>query len=213
LAEETAKLHAAEVKLTACEGVIRFAEYILREAWDGGLDDFDVQEEAERLGLITLTRYDPAIHGEDDGSIPGDPWYTFSPAFQSLLPPPVSRRIVVSPEGVAVPEEQKTTPNPDGRTHQHLTAQVANGYLDLGIGLDTLRFAAEAHPDFWDGESGTDVPNIRITDMGVFAKDVVRAINDEAEDGSTLLTSMLDEAIKQAVEDGSEGADINRKEP
>ena len=88
-----------------------------------------------------------------------------------------------------------------------LRCEVADGYLDLGVGFKILRFAAENHPDFWDGESGTDVPNIKICDMDLFSKDVVLAINDEDEDGSTLLTRMLDAAIKQAVEDGSEGVE------
>ena len=33
------------------------------------------------------------------------------------------------------------------------------------------------------------------------------ALNAEDEDGSTLLTRMLDEAIMQAVEDGCDGVD------
>ena len=88
-----------------------------------------------------------------------------------------------------------------------LRCEVADGYLDLGIGFKILRFAAENHPDFWDDKSGADVLNIKICDMELFAKDIARAINDEGEDGSTLLTRMLDAAIKQAVEDGSEGVE------
>ena len=86
---------------------------------------------------------------------------------------------------------------------------VADGAsLRMDVGLDALRFAAEAHPDFWDGISGASVPNIKITDAVVFAKEVARAINIEnADDGSTLLTRMLDAAINAAVSDGCEGVD------
>ena len=77
--------------------------------------------------------------------------------------------------------------------------------IDMLIGYNALRFAAEQHPDFWDGKSGSSVPNITITDEAVFALEVARAINDEGEDGSTLLTRMLDAAIRKAVESGCEG--------
>jgi len=83
------------------------------------------------------------------------------------------------------------------------------GEIDMSIGFEVLRFAAENHPDFWDGKSGMDVPNINITDTVIFAKEVALAINEEAEDGSTLLTRMLDEAIKQAVENGCEGVELS----
>lgn len=88
-----------------------------------------------------------------------------------------------------------------------LRCKAVGGDIEMGIGMKVLAFAAENHPDFWDGESGIDVPNIKITDVQEFALEVARAINDEAEDGSTLLTRMLDEAIAKAVEDGCDGVD------
>jgi len=77
----------------------------------------------------------------------------------------------------------------------------------MHVSIGTLRFAAENHPDFWDGVSGISVPNIKITDAEEFAKAVACAINEEAEDGSTLLTMMLDKAIAKAVESGCDGVD------
>lgn len=88
-----------------------------------------------------------------------------------------------------------------------LRCKAVAGEIDMRIGVETLRFAAENHEEFWDGESGTDVPAIKITNSVIFAQEVVLAINEEAEDGSTLLSRMLDEAIKQAVENGCEGVD------
>lgn len=88
-----------------------------------------------------------------------------------------------------------------------LRCKAVAGEIDLRVGVETLRFAAENHEEFWDGESGTDVPAIKITNSVIFAQEVVLAINEEAEDGSTLLSRMLDEAIKQAVENGCEGVD------
>lgn len=79
--------------------------------------------------------------------------------------------------------------------------------LRMEISKDQLLFAAENHPDFWDGKSGMDVPNLKITDFDAFALEFVREINREAEDGSTMLTRMLDLAIRKAVESGCEGVE------
>lgn len=88
-----------------------------------------------------------------------------------------------------------------------LRCKIVGDVIRIEIGSEALRFAAEQHPDFWDGESGTDVPNIKVTDAAKFAREVVRAVNDEGEDGSTRLTRMLDDAIRHAVEQGCEGVD------
>ena len=88
-----------------------------------------------------------------------------------------------------------------------LTCTAVDGALLISVGKSVLQFAAEQHPDFWDGESGPDTPNIKITDIETFAKEVALAINNEAEDGSTLLNRRLDDAIRQAVESGCEGVD------
>lgn len=88
-----------------------------------------------------------------------------------------------------------------------MRCKVVGEHIEISIGIRALAFAAENHPGFWDGESGLDVPNIKITDMQEFALAVADAINEEAEDGGTLLTRMLDDAIAKAVESGCEGVD------
>ena len=90
-----------------------------------------------------------------------------------------------------------------------LKCKLMGDIVNMSVGISTLTFAAENHPDFWDGESGVDVPNIKITNKIDFAKAVTEAINKEDEDGSNLLTRMLDEAIAQAVEDGCDGVEID----
>lgn len=77
--------------------------------------------------------------------------------------------------------------------------------LDMSIGDVVLAKAAEMHPEFWQPEA--DVNAIRVIDRKAFAAAIDRALNDEEEDGSTLFTRMLDEAIKKAVENGCEGID------
>lgn len=89
-----------------------------------------------------------------------------------------------------------------------LRCRAIGGCIDMAIGNSCLRFAAEQHPYFWDGQRPPSVPNIIITDEAMFAKEICHAINAEGEDGSTLLTRMLDEAIRKAVEGGCEGVEI-----
>ena len=88
-----------------------------------------------------------------------------------------------------------------------LTYHVEGDRIAVYIGFDELAFAAANHPNFWDGESGDDVPNIKITDPAAFAREVVRQLNREEEDGSTLVTKLLDRAIEDAVGDGCDGVD------
>ena len=59
--------------------LVEFARYIIKSyAWGQTVDGGDVQDTAERLGLIVEVPYDPAIHGENDcDAQPGDPWFEF----------------------------------------------------------------------------------------------------------------------------------------
>lgn len=86
-----------------------------------------------------------------------------------------------------------------------LRCTVADGVINITISREALRFLAENHDQFWDGESGLDVPNIDITDELVFAQEVAHAINYGAEDGSTPLIRMVEAAIADAVENGCGG--------
>lgn len=92
-----------------------------------------------------------------------------------------------------------------GKSEAPLRVAVEDGRLVIEIGLDTLKFCAENHPAFWDGESDDTKPNIPVNDAVVFGREVCRAMNDEGEDGSTLVTRMVDAAIERAVEGGCEG--------
>lgn len=88
-----------------------------------------------------------------------------------------------------------------------LKCEIRDGAIDMAIGRNVLVFAAENHPYFYDPDANPDGPNIKVIDSARFTKDVIIEINREGEDGSTLLTDLLDEAIKRAVESGSEGID------
>jgi hypothetical protein len=83
---------------------------------------------------------------------------------------------------------------------------LKDGALQIVIPLENLRFAAEHHPGL-DETADERVPTLKIIDLETLAKDVVLAINAEAEDGSTPLIRMFDAAIVEAVESGTEGID------
>ena len=60
-----------------------FARWAISEgAWQGGdLEGFEVQEKAEKLGLIVEEPggYDPKRHGPHDYAEPGDTFFVYAP--------------------------------------------------------------------------------------------------------------------------------------
>lgn len=83
-----------------------------------------------------------------------------------------------------------------------LNARISSGVLTVEIGIDTLAHSAVLAPfaDQLLKEPGTSI-NIR---AGGFAKDVLLELTGQAEDGSTLITRMLDRAFQLAFCNGSE---------
>ena len=93
-----------------------------------------------------------------------------------------------------------------------LAAVVKGGVLTITIGVDTLAFSTLASPFAWEmadrdgGEPCQIDPATlyRIDDPFGFATEVRAALLDEREDGSSLLTDLLDGAARRAIEDGAE---------
>jgi len=91
-----------------------------------------------------------------------------------------------------------------------LRARVDRGVLRIEIGIDVLAFAT-LHGDYvWrlEGQPADFSPaagskRFRIDDQREFARDVIREMNDEAEDGSTPLSLFIDQMCEKAIEDGS----------
>ncbi len=78
----------------------------------------------------------------------------------------------------------------------------------IRIGIDTLAWAAQAErrdTPFWtyEWEKAEYVPRWKIIDNLEWARDVVCEITREEEDGSSLLTNLLDEASENALNQGS----------
>jgi hypothetical protein len=63
------------------KSLVEFARWAITEGPFEGchLDGSDIQDKAEKLGILIKTKYDPAIHGESAEAEPGDDWYVFAP--------------------------------------------------------------------------------------------------------------------------------------
>ena len=86
-----------------------------------------------------------------------------------------------------------------------LKVKIEGKQLVMRIGIDTLAFWIEHCPRFYDDETNPDPPFCKVTDKMEAAKDVLRALCSEREDGSGPLSDFLDDAIVAASEDGSIG--------
>ena len=87
-----------------------------------------------------------------------------------------------------------------------LRVAVTNGLLRVEIGVDTLAHAVSyadwANP--FDESANDYIRTFAIADAKQFAKDVMMAMQQEREDGSSPLTDFLDSVSQAAVDDGSE---------
>jgi len=83
-----------------------------------------------------------------------------------------------------------------------LTVAVENDQLVIRIGVDTLAFCyeiSEANHE-WDDKANDYRVGWKVTDPHKFAQGVADGIMDEAEDGSTPLTRILDDGCIAAIE-------------
>ena len=99
-----------------------------------------------------------------------------------------------------------------GRKHKPLSVKITrDGVLTIEIGVDvnafaTLRstYAGQLTDPKRTGKEQDPRKVFKITNARGFATDVKRALLEEEEDGSSLLTNVLDAASEKAIEDGSE---------
>ncbi len=61
----------------------------------------------------------------------------------------------------------------------------------------------------WDDEYGEEDHGVAVIDAAVFAPYFVRELNEEEEDGATLVHLMLDKAAIKAADNGAEGLSDN----
>lgn len=82
-------------------------------------------------------------------------------------------------------------------------AQIIDGRLVISLSVSNLANAARLSDYFFQSaEEGTE---LQIDSEHYFAESVSKALNDEAEDGSTPITRMLDQAFEWVVENGADG--------
>jgi len=79
-------------------------------------------------------------------------------------------------------------------------AVIEGGAIVIRVDISALPMVVEGA---W-AAGGMDL-RLKVTDAKAFAKDLVRALNDEAEDGTTAIHKMFDAAIWEASEQGAEG--------
>lgn len=83
-----------------------------------------------------------------------------------------------------------------------LEISISKDYLVISIGLDRLKHTAEHD----DGN-----PHFEVIDTRQLAVDVRRAMLDEREDGSNILSDLFDLAVNDAFDNGSTAFDHNKK--
>jgi len=85
-----------------------------------------------------------------------------------------------------------------------LTVNIEGENLVIRIGLECLAFGAENCPEpfFWD-ERGR--PRVKIFDRVAWAKEILRQLCHEEEDGATPVDTLLDDMAMKAIEDGAQG--------
>lgn len=89
-----------------------------------------------------------------------------------------------------------------------LTAAVEGKQLVIRIGIDTLKFATEHCPLFYDGTvENADPPYVKVVNKRELANDVKRELFHEREDGSSPISDLFDKVTQAAYEDGSEAFD------
>lgn len=91
-----------------------------------------------------------------------------------------------------------------------LSVKIARGVLRIEIGVTTLKKVAENHPKYW--QPTIDKTAIVVSDPALFAAEVLRALQDEDEEGTTAVHRLFDAAISAVSESGGEGLDVDAME-
>jgi hypothetical protein len=110
------------------------------------------------------------------------------------------RRVVCGCQTSTVPVE----------AHRSAQAFIENGEIVIRVPVESLPVALECNPRDFGGEH--NYFSKHITDLGEFSKDVVSALNAEAEDGTTLIHELFDDAMAKAIDEGSTGVDYDAAE-
>jgi len=86
-------------------------------------------------------------------------------------------------------------------TSHSAQARIEDGNIVIRTPVSALPDALELNPRDFGGEHNYFAKHI--TDVDQFAKDVEYELNREDEDGTTLVHTMLDDAMAKAIDNGS----------
>lgn len=91
--------------------------------------------------------------------------------------------------------------------NEGLKVEIKHGRLVISIGTKALAESFELGPG--NEEYDESIPDFKkrykVTDHRAFAKEVLMALDNEDEDGSSLVTDLLDKACEAAIDDGADG--------
>lgn len=92
------------------------------------------------------------------------------------------------------------------RRNMKLSTSIIDDVLKIEIGVDTLAFVVMHSPNQllspFDETTG-GFGHTHVINPDLFAKDVLSELEDEQEDGTTIVHLMIDDAIFRAIENGS----------
>lgn len=86
-------------------------------------------------------------------------------------------------------------------------AVIDGDCISIRVPISALPTAFECLPPHHGLRNAEGDPLFEVSDAAEFAKSVTRRLNDEEEDGTTLIHTMLDKAMAEAVEQGDDGID------
>jgi hypothetical protein len=90
-----------------------------------------------------------------------------------------------------------------------MKVEIEGDNITVRISSDTIKTATEHCPQLGQfNHARGDFEGPKVTDIHAWCRAVLRVLNAESEDGSTLMTRVFDKAFLEAVEAGAEGIEI-----
>jgi len=83
-------------------------------------------------------------------------------------------------------------------------AVIESGDIVIRVSIAALGTITNGVGALWNPDGN---PTVEIVDVEEFAKDLVYELNNEAEDGTTRVHTMFDDAIEAAILDGAQGVE------
>jgi hypothetical protein len=93
-----------------------------------------------------------------------------------------------------------------GKVKPVSNAHWAEAHIDDGVIV--IRVPVSVLPDALRWDPRVDHSGVTVTDADGFARDVVREMNREEEDGSTAVHLLFDRAMAEAIEQGSAHVEV-----